>query len=121
MGPASAVLLNAIKILGNIDKDVHLISRTFIEPIQELKTDYLGSRNPRLHTDEVLIALSVSAATSKDARLAMDQLPKLKGCQVHVSVMPGSVDIKQFKLLSIQATFEAKYEKNSVFFNNKGV
>ncbi|MFR2127462.1 MAG: hypothetical protein ACLS4P_13265 [Dorea sp.] len=51
----------------------------------------------------------------------MEQLPKLKGCQAHVSVMPGSVDIKQFKLLSIQATFEAKYEKNSVFFNNKGV
>ena len=92
-----------------------------IEPIQSLKTKYLGSRNPRLHTDEVLIALSVSAATSKDAKLAMEQLPKLKGCQAHVSVMPGSVDIKQFKLLSIQATFEAKYEKNSVFFNNKGV
>ena len=96
-------------------------SRSFPPWFQSLKTKYLGSRNPRLHTDEVLIALSVSAATSKDARLAMDQLPKLKGCQVHVSVMPGSVDIKQFKRLSIQATFEAKYEKNSVFFNNKGV
>ena len=114
-------LLNALKELAGIEHEIKIISPQAIEPIQSLKTKYLGNRNPRLHTDEVLIALSVSAATSKDARLAMDQLPKLKGCQVHVSVMPGSVDIKQFKRLSIQATFEAKYEKNSVFFNNKGV
>ena len=121
LGACSALLLNALKELAGIEHEIKIISPQAIEPIQSLKTKYLGSRNPRLHTDEVLIALSVSAATSKDARLAMDQLPKLKGCQVHVSVMPGSVDIKQFKRLSIQATFEAKYEKNSVFFNNKGV
>ena len=121
LGACSALLLNALKELAGIEHEIMIISPQAIEPIQSLKTKYLGSRNPRLHTDEVLIALSVSAATSKDARLAMDQLPKLKGCQVHVSVMPGSVDIKQFKRLSIQATFEAKYEKNSVFFNNKGV
>ena len=121
LGACSALLLNALKELAGIEHEIKIISPQAIEPIQSLKTKYLGSRNPRLHTDEVLIALSVSAATSKDARLAMDQLPKLKGCQVHVSVMPGSVDIKQFKRLSIQATFEAKYEKNSVFFNDKGV
>ena len=121
LGACSALLLNALKELACIDHEVKIISPEAIEPIQSLKTQYLGSRNPRLHTDEVLIALSVSAATSKEARLAMEQLPKLKGCQAHVSVMSGSVDIKQFKRLSIQATFEAKYEKNSVFFNSKGV
>ena len=121
LGACSALLLNALKELAGIGHEIKIISPQAIEPIQSLKTKYLGSRNPRLHTDEVLIALSVSAATSEDAKLAMEQLPKLKGCQAHVSVMPGSVDIKQFKLLSIQATFEAKYEKNSVFFNNKGV
>ena len=121
LGACSALLLNALKELAGIEHEIKIISPQAIEPIQSLKTKYLGSRNPRLHTDEVLIALSVSAATSKDARLAMDQLPKLKGCQVHVSVMPGSVDIKQFKRLSIQATFEAKYENNSVFFPKKGV
>ena len=121
LGACSALLLNALKKLAGIGHEIKIISPQAIEPIQSLKTKYLGSRNPRLHTDEVLIALSVSAATSEDAKLAMEQLPKLKGCQAHVSVMPGSVDIKQFKLLSIQATFEAKYEKNSVFFNNKGV
>ena len=121
LGACSALLLNALKELAGIGHEVKIISPEAIEPIQNLKTQYLGSRNPRLHTDEVLIALSVSAATNKEAKLAMEQLPKLKGCQVHVSVMPGSVDLKQFKRLSIQATFEAKYEKNSVFFNNKGV
>ena len=121
LGACSALLLNALKELAGIGHEVKIISPEAIEPIQNLKTQYLGSRNPRLHTDEVLIALSVSAATNKEAKLAMEQLPKLKGCQAHVSVMPGSVDIKQFKRLSIQATFEAKYEKNSVFFNNKGV
>ena len=121
LGACSALLLNALKELAGIGHEVKIISPEAIEPIQNLKTQYLGSRNPRLHTDEVLIALSVSAATNKEAKLAMEQLPKLKGCQAHVSVMPGSVDIKQFKRLSIQATFDAKYEKNSVFFNNKGV
>ena len=110
MGPASAVLLNAIKILGNIDKDVHLISRTFIEPIQELKTDYLGSRNPRLHTDEVLIALSMCAVSDPNARLALEQLPKLSGCQLHISSILSSVDMNTFNKLGIEFTNEAVYE-----------
>lgn len=110
LGPASAVLLNAIKVLGDIDKDVHLISPTFIEPIQELKTGYLGSRNPRLHTDEVLIALSMCAVTDPNARLALEQLPKLAGCQLHVSAILSAVDMNIFKKLGIELTNEAIYE-----------
>lgn len=121
LGASAALLLNALKELAGIEHERHVISPTAIEPIQKLKTLYLGSKNPRLHTDEVLIALSVSAATDPVAQLALDQIPKLKGCQAHTSVMVSSVDIKQFKKLSIQATFEAKYEKNTVFFSEKGV
>ena len=121
LGASAALLLNALKELAGLDHQRHVISPEAIEPIQRLKTLYQGSKNPRLHTDEVLIALSVSAATDPAARLALEQLPKLRGCQVHTSVMVSSVDMKQFKKLSIQATFEAKYEKNSVFFGGKGV
>ena len=119
LGASAALLLNALKELAGIAHEVHVISQEAIEPIQKLKTQYLGSRNPRLHTDEVLIALSVSAASDPIAQLALDQLPKLKGCQAHTSVMVGTVDMKQFKKLSIQATFEAKYEKTSVLFHGE--
>ena len=121
LGASAALLLNALKELAHIPHERHVISPEAIEPIQKLKTQYLVSKNPRLHTDEVLIALSVSAATDATAQLALDQLPKLKGCQAHTSVMVSSVDIKQFKKLSIQATFEAIYEKNTIFFMGKGV
>ena len=110
LGPASAVLLNAIKVLGNIDKNTHLISRTFIEPIQHLKTGYLGSKNPRLHTDEVLIALSMCAVSDPNAKLALEQLPKLSGCQLHVSSILSAVDMTTFKKLGIELTNEAVYE-----------
>ena len=110
LGPASAVLLNAIKVLGNIDKNTHLISRTFIEPIQHLKTGYLGSKNPRLHTDEVLIALSMCAVSDPNAKLALEQLPKLSGCQLHVSSILSTVDMTTFKKLGIELTNEAVYE-----------
>lgn len=115
LGASAALLLNALKELAGIDHDRHIISPQAIEPIQKLKVNYLGSRNPRLHTDEVLIALSVSAATDKLAQRALEQLPNLKGCQAHTSVMVSSVDSKQFKKLRIQATFEPIYEKKSVF------
>lgn len=111
LGACASLLLNALKELAGIDHKVHVISPEAIEPIQKLKTQYLGSKNPRLHTDEVLIALSVSAASNPTAQLALDKLPELKGCQAHTSVMVGSVDMNKFKQLSIQATFEAKYEK----------
>ncbi len=115
LGASAAVLLNAVKELGGIADDIHLISPTFIEPIQGLKTGYLGSKNPRLHTDEVLIALSMCAATDENARLAMEQLPKLRGCQLHTSVMLSSVDIKMFKKLGLQLTCEPYYESNRIY------
>ena len=87
-----------------------MISPEAIRPIQELKTRYLGSRNPRLHTDETLIALSISAASNEEARAALSQLPKLRGCQAHTSVMLSSVDIQEFMKLSIDLTSEPKYE-----------
>lgn len=111
LGASASLLLNALKELAGIEHERHVISPAAIEPIQKLKTQYLGSKNPRLHTDEVLIALSVSAATDPIAQLALEQLPKLKGCQAHTSVMVGSVDMKQFKKMSIQATFEPKNER----------
>ena len=110
LGASSAVLLNAVKVLGGIDDSIHLISPNFIEPIQELKTEYLGSKNPRLHTDEVLIALSMCAATDQNAKLALEQLPKLAGCELHASVILSSVDMNTFKKLGIRVTNEAVYE-----------
>ena len=115
LGAAAAMLLNALKTLAGLDDDLHLISPTVIEPIQKLKTEFLGSKNPRLHTDEVLIALSICAATDKNAQLALDQIPNLRGCQAHSSVMLSSVDIKQFKRLNIQLTSEANFENKKYF------
>lgn len=106
LGASAALLLNALKVLAGIDHDVHVISPAAIEPIQLLKTAYLGGKNPRLHTDEVLIALSISASTDENARKALEQLPKLKGCQVHTSVMLSDVDIKTFKRLGVDLTSE---------------
>lgn len=111
LGASSALLLNALKELAGIDHKQHVISPDAIRPIQALKTKYLGSKNPRLHSDETLIALSVSAASSEDAALALEQLPKLKGCQAHTSVMLSSVDIREFMKLGIELTSEPKYEK----------
>jgi len=115
LGPSAAVLLNALKALAGLDDELHLISPSVIEPIQTLKTEYLGSKNPRLHTDEVLIALSICAATDENARLALEQIPKLQGCQAHSSVMLSSVDLKQFKRLNVQLTSEAKYENKVIY------
>ena len=115
LGASAALILNATKALAGIDKEVHLISPTVIEPVQTLKTKYLGSTNPRLHTDEILIALSMSAALNEIAKLALDQLPKLRGCQVHTSVMLSDVDIKVFKKLGIQLTSEPRYEYKRLY------
>ena len=115
LGACSALLLNALKELAGIGHEIKIISPQAIEPIQSLKTKYLGSRNPRLHTDEVLIALSTSAENNPDAQAALDQLPKLAGCQVHTSVLLSSVDIKTFKRLSIQFTSEPVYESKRNF------
>ena len=115
LGASAAVLLNAIKVLGDIPHDKHLIAPSAIEPIQTLKTRYLGSHNPRLHTDEVLIALSMSAATDPVAKKALDQLPKLRGCQVHTSVMLSDVDIKVFHKLGVELTSEPVYEHKKLY------
>ena len=113
LGPSAAGLLNALKKLAGIPRKVKVISPQAIEPIQKLKIEYLGSQNPALHTDETLIALSMSAAEDLNARLAMEQLPKLRGCQVHTSVMLAHVDVKMFKKLGINQTSEAIQEKGS--------
>ena len=106
LGASAALLLNALKYLAGVDHDIHLISPEAIRPIQELKTRFLGSKNPRLHTDEVLVALSTSAYEDENARKALEQLPNLKGCQVHTTVMLSDVDIKIFKKLGVDLTSE---------------
>ena len=110
LGASAALLLNVIKELAGLKHEQHIISPESIEPIQKLKVEYLKSKNPRLHTDEVLIALSASAASNPDARLALQQLSKLDGCQAHTSVMLSDVDIRTFKRLGVQLTCEAVYE-----------
>ena len=115
LGASSALLLNALKELAGIDHEHHVISPEAIRPIQELKTKYLGSKNPRLHTDETLIALSVSAASNPEARQALEQLRSLKGCQAHTSVMLSSVDIWEFRKLGIELTCEPKFEKEKKY------
>lgn len=110
LGACAALLLNALKTLAGISHDEHIISPESIEPIQTLKTSYLGSKNPRLHTDEVLIALSATAAQSAKANLALSQLPKLHNCQVHSSVMLTSADLRTLQKLGCDVTCEPKYE-----------
>ena len=110
LGASSALLLNALKVLANLPDELHMISPAAIEPIQHLKVDHLGNRNPRLHTDETLIALSISAATNPTAELAMEQLSKLRGCDVHSSVILSSVDEKIFKRLGVNLTCEPRYK-----------
>lgn len=115
LGASAALLLNALKALAGIDHDTHVISPQAIEPIQKLKIEYLGSKNPRLHTDEVLIALSMSAMNDSVAKSALAQLPKLKGTEVHSSVILSEVDVKIFKKLGVHLTTEAAYESNRLY------
>ena len=110
LGACAALLLNALKELAGMDDSVHLISPTVIEPIQHLKVDHLGNRNPRLHTDEVLLALSICAATDPTAEKAMEQLSKLRGCECHSSVILSPVDEKIFKRLGVNLTCEPRYK-----------
>ena len=110
LGASAALLLNALKALGDIPDELHLISPEVIDPIQHLKVDHFGNRNPRLHTDEVLIALSICAATDPTAEKAMEQLGKLRGCQVHSSVILSPVDEKTFKRLGVNLTCQPSYK-----------
>ena len=109
LGASSALLLNALKKIGGMPDDLHLISANALEPIQHLKVDHLGNRNPRLHTDETLIALSISAVSNPMAEYAMQQLSKLRGCDVHSSVILSPVDEKTFKRLGVHLTCEPRY------------
>lgn len=118
LGASSAMLLNALKKLAGIEKEVKLIAPEIIEPIQKLKVGHLGNRNPRLHTDEVLIALSICAVNEPKAALALKQLEKLKCCEVHSTVILSSVDENVFKKLGINLTCEAKYETKKLFHRN---
>ena len=110
LGASSALLLNALKELAQQDDKVHLIAPEVINPIQQLKVENLGHRNPRLHTNEVLIALSISAATDPVAAKAMAQLEKLRGCQFHSSVILSEVDEQTFKRLGVQVTCEPRFK-----------
>ena len=111
LGPSAALILNSIKHLAGIDHDVKLIPQAMIEPIQHTKTSYLRSANPRLHTDEVLVALSVLSTTDEQARRALEKLPELRGCEVHSTVMLGEVDQKIFKKLGVGLTCDPASKK----------
>ncbi len=115
LGASAAALLNALKAMGGIQKDIHLISPIIIEPLQKLKTTHLGSRNPRLHTDEILIALSICAATNPTAELAMSQLPLLRGCEAHSTVLLSPVDENVFRRLGVNLTCEPQYQTNKLY------
>ena len=118
LGASSAMLLNALKKLAGIAKEVKLIAPEIIEPIQKLKVGHLGNRTPRLHTAEVLIALSICAVNEPKAALALKQLEKLKCCEVHSTVILSSVDENVFKKLGINLTCEARYETKKLFHRN---
>ena len=110
---ASAALLNALKHLAGIDPDIDLVSAKAIEPIQQLKTAYLGGKNPRLHTDEILIALSISAAESEQAAAALRQIPKLQGCDAHSTVILSPVDTGTMQKLGMYLTCDPVYEEEN--------
>ena len=117
LGAASAALLNALKKLAGIDQETDLVSARAIEPIQTLKTTYLGSKNPCLHTDEILIALSSSVSENEYAAKAMRQIPNLKGCDIHSTVILSSVDADTLKKLGMYLTCEPLYEEDDRMYH----
>ena len=115
LGASAAMLLNALKALGGIDDDTLLIPPEIIEPLQDLKVNHLGNHNPRLHTDEVLVALSICAFSSKTAELAMQQLEKLRECEVHSTVLLAQIDNKTLHKLGMNVTCEPRYQTKKLF------
>ena len=115
LGPSSAALLNAVKKLAGIPKEVHLIPPETIEPIQRLKVDTLGNHNPRLHSDEMIIALSISASTHEPAKLAFDKLSLLRGCEAHSTVILSQVDEDIYRKLGINITCEPQYYTKKLY------
>ena len=117
LGSASAMLLNALKVLAEIPDEVNLISPTIIEPMQKLKTEIMGNHNPRLHTDEILIALSICAASDELAKKALDNAYKLAGSEAHSTVILSRVDENVFRKLGINLTSEPKYQTKKLYHN----
>lgn len=115
LGPSSAAVLNALKVLAGIDHSIPLISPNVIEPIQDLKVNHMGNHNPRLHTDETLIALSISATTNPVAELAMQQLSNLKNADAHSTTMLSSVDENVFRKLGVNITCEPVYATKKLY------
>ena len=119
LGAASSALLNALKKLAGIDQEIELVSARAIEPIQKLKTTYFGSKNPRLHTDEILIALSSSILENKYAEAALNQLPNLKGCDMHSTVILSRVDSETLNRLGMYVTCDPIYEEEDRKYHKK--
>ncbi|MBO4297819.1 MAG: DUF1846 family protein, partial [Clostridia bacterium] len=117
IGATAGMLMNALKALGGVNKELDLLSKAVIEPIQDLKVNYLGSANPRLHTDEILLALSICAVTNPLAKLALEQLKKLRGCEAHSSVILSNVDERTLRKLGINLTCEPKHESQNLYHN----
>ncbi|MEE0954841.1 MAG: DUF1846 domain-containing protein [Eubacterium sp.] len=115
LGAAASCMLNTLKVLAGIPHEEKVISEEALLPIQTLKTRYLGGHNPRLHSDEMLIALSASSSMNEHARLAMDQLPKLRGTEAHSSVILSHVDEETYRRLGIQLTCTPEYEEGKEF------
>ncbi len=115
LGASSAVLINAVKTIAGIDDKTDIISPDVLEPVQRLKIENLGNHNPRLHTDEVLIALAITAATSNEAKRAMEALASLKNAQLHSSVILSPVDVATFRKLGIHLTCEPAYQTKKLF------
>ena len=117
LGASSAALLNAIKAVAGIPDAIDVISPEVIEPIQKLKTIYLGNHNPRLHTDEILVALSVSAINNPCAKMAYEAIPKLRYAEVHSSVILSQIDASTFRKLGMNVSCEPKYQTKKLFHN----
>ena len=115
LGCSSALLLNALKYLGGIPDEVHLISPEVIGPVQNLKVNVLGNKNPRLHIDELLVALSICAVTDPNAKQAVAQLQKLRGCEVHTTVILSEADDDSFRRLGVRLTSEPKYQTSKLY------
>lgn len=115
MGPSAAALLNALKKLGGLNEELLLLPPVVIEPIQKLKIENLGNHNPRLHADEILIALSISATTNPIAAIALEQLPKLKGCEAHNTVIVSEVDKTTYRKLGLNLTCEPVHATKKLY------
>ena len=115
LGACAAMLLNALKKLANIPKEVDILDAAVIEPIQKLKVETFGSNNPRLHTDEILIALAMSAVTNPTAKVAMERLPQLRDTDAHATVILSETDMRILKKLGIRLTTEPEYETERLY------